>query len=305
MKKYLFLLTVLIGVILSITFISAQQSLSAQPWGDNDNHEVWHSGQDVQVKIGEDYFSLQNIIDNKMDNDSLWFQGEHNVSHHASNIKVKIGDRYFSLQRVISHSLQFLTGVLPSSLNQTVDKNFVIKEANAQNWKKICTTSENYTIGDRYALYMRPITAEGFGENISYNVKCKYEDNNADQKTIKFNGDYQLIAQGKESHIKWAGFTGSRDKSLFGKDDTFKYYLNLQNGEFKVKVTMNNGDECPVYKAKKGFGLRSETIYQFGSVSCTINGQFSCTKEFSTCSDGTNVSRNESLNCEFSPCPEE
>src|SRR3989338_8710679 len=105
MKKYLFLLTVLIGVILSITFISAQQSLSAQPWGDNDNHEVWHSGQDI---------------------------------------KVKIGDRYFSLQRVISHSLQFLTGVLPSSLNQTADKTFVVKEANSQNWKKICTTSEDY-----------------------------------------------------------------------------------------------------------------------------------------------------------------
>ncbi|GEM_PF-6720688 len=272
MKKYLFLLTVLIGVILSITFISAQQSLSAQPWGDNDNHEVWHSGQDVQVKIGEDYFSLQNVIDNKMDNDSLWFQDEHNVSHHAANIKVKIGDRYFSLQRVIAHSLQFLTGVLPSSLNQTTDKTFVVKEANAQNWKKVCTTSEGYTTGDKYALYSRSITAEGFEENVSYNINCKYGDNDAEQSTIIFDGKDQLIAKGEEYHVRWAGFTGNRDKPLFGGDkDNFKYYIDLVNGEFKIKVTMNKGDECPIYKAKKGFGLRSETIYQFGSVSCTIS----------------------------------
>jgi len=306
MKRPLFLLlTGLLIIVLSLFSVSAQQSLSAIPWGSNDNHEVWHSGEDVQVRIGEGYYSLQDAIDGKMDNYSLWSQNEHNVSHHAANVKIKIGDRYFSLQRVISYGLQFLTGVNVSSNSENVQKTFIVREANKDTWKKVCTTSEGYNSsqGDKYALYTRAITAEGFGEDVSYSINCKYGDSDSEQKTINFNGNYQLVAQGEESHIRWAGLTGNRDKPLFGGDkDTFKYYIDLQNGEFKIKVVMNDGSECPIYKARKGFGLRSETVYQFGSISCTISGQLSCTKALRACSNGASVSRNESLNCEFNLC---
>jgi hypothetical protein len=308
MKKSLFLLLIFsLTIVLSLLFVSAQQSLSAIPWGSNDNHEVWHSGEDVQVKIGGEYYSLQDSIDDNMNSESLWTKNEHNVSHHAAHVKVKIGDRYFSLQRVISYGLQFLTGVNVSSNPENVQKTFTVREADKDTWKKVCTTSEGYNSsqGDKYALYTRAITAEGFGEGVSYSINCKYEDGDPEQKTITFNGNYQLVAQGEESHIRWAGLTGNRDNSLFGKDDSFKYYLNLQNGEFKVKVIMNDGSECPIYKARKGFGLRSETVYQFGSISCTIDGQLACTKELRACSNGSSVSRNESLNCEFNPCPGE
>ncbi|MBS3072253.1 hypothetical protein J4477_00260 [Candidatus Pacearchaeota archaeon] len=277
MKKHL-LLAIPIILVLSIAFAVAQQGLDATPWGDDEDHEIWHSGDDIKTNLGGKTLSIQDIIDSELDN--LFNDSLHETKHHAENIKVRLfidgEEKFFSLQKILNNDIWLYAdnydGEIPGGNQTSSDEfSFTVKKASESIWDKVCTTSEGYLPdeGNRHAIYTRTINAGDLTEG-TYTISCEYEDEESREMEIELSDEWELIAEGEESHITWVGSFG-KERSLFGGKDNFQYFTKLEDEELKIKVEIDNDkNECPIYKARKGFGLRSETIYAFGEVKCTL-----------------------------------
>jgi len=264
-------------------FVYAQSQIAGN-W-DDEEHDSFHSSQEIVVRVGEEFYSLQDVIDGKMNSEDILSEQEISNSHYAENVKVKIGERYFSLQSVVKYGLYDLINPLASDGSsdsggddgvENGPKTFTIQKASSGYWSPVCTARDGYTpkTGRMHVKYTRDIGALDIAEG-KHKITCSYE-NGADQvHELELKEEYELIAEGSEENVISVTDVNQDYNSGEGAingpiKNKFSYYAKIENDVLSVRVYVDNLSICPIYKVPANFGYRSVDIKNFGEVKCTL-----------------------------------
>ena len=217
--------------------------------------------------------------------------------HEARDIKVKINDKFYDLQTAIDNDL-ILTegdngGMIPSG---TSFVRFNINKGSEEIYDKSCPAKlvkTNEHGSEYYAEKTESLTLSGDLEIESggrYSVRCNYgNETNIQANSIVLDGNYKIIAQGSERHIKSYSVL---NKPSYDGTDTFSFAIALIDNELNLKVTRTCGGcsngffcttreninnycgelVCPIYDAPKGLINRvNKDIKTWQGISCTIS----------------------------------
>ena len=246
--KRIFPIFCLILLIIGSGFVFAEITINQE------DYPVYHLAKDINTKLAENRYSLQDIIDGKLGASNIWNESGHETSHLANDIKLKLGNEYYSLQDIITYNL--LTG----SSSQT-GSSFKTSNANNGDYTKQCTED------DKSVLYNKEIvTSINLESGKKYNFTCGYNSDPKVSKEITLSSNYELIASGDEKHVSRLGVLGNE---FYRGTDNYEWYVAIKDGKLSLIVKNSDAGKCPIYTVKKGL-LRQETIYSFKGVECQI-----------------------------------